>query len=113
MVYFADDLFHAAVVFKLGDAQAFPAQPGLLKKATHRLRAFVRTKVPFEVSAFTRAAGNQNRTVGAGFKSLEQINQIHLARTGQAYGFPLIAVRPAAALSQGLDVNAVCAVKQV
>jgi hypothetical protein len=85
MFYFSGDLFRCAFFANMGDLHAVPAQPCFLKKIAHGLRSLVRPQVSFKVSAFTLGARYQNRTVGTGFKSLEQVNEFHLTRTGQTY----------------------------
>jgi hypothetical protein len=86
MIDFAGELFHPCFFFKMGDKQAFLAQPGFLEKRTHGFRSPVRPKVSFKVSAFTLAARYQNRSVSPVFKRLEHINKFQLTGTGQTHG---------------------------
>ena len=73
----------------------FPAggQADFLQQRFDGFGAFVRPEVALEVAALVLLAGHNRHAVRAGFKSLDQIRNIHLSGTGQTDGLDGVALQ--------------------
>jgi hypothetical protein len=84
-----------------------------LQQGFDGLSALVRPQIALEMTALVFFAGNYYDTVGAGLKRLDQVRDIHLARTGQTDGLDDVSLHALAKAGKLAGLQIIGAIKNI